>query len=154
MLASPPDLVDLLECEHRSYLARDERRGDPAELHLAATRTAEEMRSGADLVENAVFFDGVFHCSAQTLVRTADGYEPCDEATDATPLSVLSLVAAARAVGSERAHLIVDGRRTSFRVADFTPLLDRLLTRLAKPGPAPTRSWGDVRAACTGCRFA
>ncbi|MCX2947538.1 AAA domain-containing protein [Lentzea sp. NEAU-D7] len=154
MLASPSDLVDLLECEHRSFLARDERRGDPSELHLAAARTAAEMRSGADLVENAVFFDGVFHCSAQTLVRTADGYEPCDEASDFTPLAVLSLVAAAQALGATRAHLVVDGRRRSFRIADFTPLLGRLRTRLAKPSPAPKRSWGDVRAACTGCRFA
>ncbi|HEX7304776.1 MAG TPA: ATPase, partial [Lentzea sp.] len=154
MLASPSDLVDLLECEHRSFLARDERRGDPAELHRLAARTAADMRSGEEIVENAVFFDGVFHCEAQTLIRTPDGYEPCDVVPEATPLAVLSLVAAAQAVGAERAHLVVDGHRTSFRIADFTPLLGRLRTRLAKPGPAPTRSWGDVRAACTGCRFA
>lgn len=154
MLASPSDLVDLLECEHRSHLARDERRGDPDELHREAARTAADLRSGADLIENAVFFDGVFHCTAQTLVRTSDGYEPCDEVQEATPLNVLSLTAAAQALSAERAHLIVDGRRTSFRIADFAPLLERLKSRLAKPSPAPTRSWGDVRAACNGCRFA
>ncbi|SER86932.1 uncharacterized protein SAMN05216188_116194 [Lentzea xinjiangensis] len=154
MLVSPSDLVDLLECEHRSHLARDGRRGDPEELHRQAARTAAEMRAGQDPVEDAVFFDGVFHCSVRTLVRTPDGYEPCDEAPEATPLAVLSLTAAGQALGAERAHLVVDGRRTSFRVADFAPLLGRLLTRLAKPSPAPKRSWGDVRAACTGCRFA
>ncbi|SDG09915.1 uncharacterized protein SAMN05216553_105324 [Lentzea fradiae] len=154
MLVSPSDLVDLLECEHRSHLARAERRGDPAELRRRAARTAEEMRAGKDLVEDAVFFDGTFHCSARTLVRTPEGYEPCDEAGEATPLAVLSLVAAAQALGAERAHLIVDGRRTAFRVADFAPLLGRLKNRLATPGPAPERSWGEVRAACTGCRFA
>ncbi|MCP2249239.1 DEAD/DEAH box helicase [Lentzea aerocolonigenes] len=154
MLAGPSDLVDLLECEHRSYLGRADRQGDPDALHVEAERTAAEMRAGKDLVENAVFFDGVFHCTAQTLVRTPDGYEPCEEAQEATPLAVLGLTAAAQALGAARAHLVVDGRRTTFRVADFTPLLSRLKTRLAKPSPAPKRSWGDVRAACNGCRFA
>ncbi len=67
---------------------------------------------------------------------------------------MLSLTAAAQAIGAERAHLLVDGKRTSFRIADFAPLLGRLRNRLAKPSPAPKRSWGDVRAACNGCRFA
>ncbi|GAB2849308.1 bifunctional RecB family nuclease/DEAD/DEAH box helicase [Lentzea nigeriaca] len=151
MLASPSDLVDLLECEHRSYLGRADRLGDPAELRVQASVTADEMRAGKDVIENAVFFDGVFHCSA-TLIRTPSGYEPTAE--EATPLAVLSLTAAAQAVGAERAHLLVDGKRTSFRIADFAPLLGRLKARLAQPGPAPERSWGDVRAACTGCRFA
>ncbi|KJK45744.1 hypothetical protein UK23_25120 [Lentzea aerocolonigenes] len=151
MLASPSDLVDLLECEHRSYLGRNDRQGDPDELHAAASRTAAEMRAGQDIIESAVFFDGVFHCSA-TLIRTPAGYEPYAE--EATPLAILNLAAAAQAAGAERAHLLVDGKRTSFRVADFTPLLGRLKTRLAKPSPAPKRSWGELRAACTGCRFA
>ncbi|ANZ42281.1 hypothetical protein BBK82_46520 [Lentzea guizhouensis] len=154
MLASPSDLVDLLECEHRSFLGRTERRGDPDELAGAAERTAAEIRAGAEIIENAVFFDGVFHCTVSTLVRTDSGYEPCEDAAEATPLAVLNLTAAAQSLGAERAHLLVDGRRTTFRVADFAPLLGRLRTRLAKPGPAPTRSWGDVRPACTGCRFA
>lgn len=154
MLASPSDLVDLLECEHRSHLGRHDRRGDPDELHAAASRTAADMRASKDIIENAVFFDGVFHCSVPTLVRTPAGYEPCDEAAEATPLAVLNLTAAAQALGAERARLVVDGKRTSFRTADFTPLLNRLRARLAQPGPAPQRSWGEVRAACTGCRFA
>lgn len=152
MLAGPSDLVDLLECEHRSYLGREERAGDPAELQAQAARTAAEMRSGAELIEDAVFFDDGFHCTVRTLVLTPDGYEPCAE--EATPLAVLSLTAAAQTIGAERAHLLVDGRRTSFRIADFAPLLGRLKNRLAKPSPAPKRSWGDVRAACNGCRFA
>lgn len=152
MPAGPSDLVDLLECEHRSYLAREERAGDPAELQAQAARTAAEMRSGAELIEDAVFFDDGFHCTVRTLVLTPDGYEPCAE--EATPLAVLSLTAAAQAIGAERAHLLVDGKRTSFRIADFAPLLGRLKNRLAKPSPAPKRSWGDVRAACNGCRFA
>lgn len=154
MLASPVDLVDLLECEHRSYLARTERDGGSGEIEDAASRTAAELRLGKDLVENAVFFDGVFHCSARTVVLTPDGYEPCDEVAEATPLAVLNLTAAGVALGAASAHLIIDGKRTSFRVADFAPLLGRLRTRLAKPGRAPTRSWGEVRAACNGCRFA
>ncbi|MGZ3146980.1 DEAD/DEAH box helicase [Lentzea chajnantorensis] len=154
MLASPSDLVDLLECEHRSFLGRSERRGDPEELHRAASRTAADVRAGAEIVENAVFFDGAFHCAVPSLVRVGTGYEPCFDGSEATPLAVLNLTAAALALGAERAHLLVNGRRTTFRVADFAPLLGRLRTRLAKPGPAPARSWGDVRAACTGCRFA
>ena len=113
MLASPSDLVDLLECEHRSHLGRDDRRGDPDELHAQASLTAAAMRAGQELIENAVFFDGAFHCSARTLVRTPAGYEPCEEAGEATPLAVLNLTAAAQAIGAERAHLIIDGRRSS-----------------------------------------
>ncbi len=133
MLASPVDLVDLLECEHRSYLARTGRDDRPEELREAASRTAAEMRAGLDLIENAVFFERDFHCSVQTLVRTPDGYEPCENVPEATPLAVLSLTAAAQALNAEHAHLVVDGKRISFRVADFTPLLGRLKSRLAKP---------------------
>ncbi|MBB6119910.1 TM0106 family RecB-like putative nuclease [Nocardiopsis algeriensis] len=94
-------------------------------------------------------------------------YEPWDTKLTRRPgpgaVIQLTAYAQAVAVATGRAprhmHLLTgDGRTHTLDVADFTPILDtvttRLLQNLTRPPALPTPTWGHPRPACDGCGYA
>ncbi|WP_448058693.1 TM0106 family RecB-like putative nuclease [Cellulomonas hominis] len=144
-----------------------EDRASRAALEAKRAETLTVLRSGADVVFQAGFFDGRFGGWADFIVREGDGrYAVYDSklARHARPTALLQLAAYAdqlRAAGitvADRVHLILGDRTTtSHRLADLLPVYRERGARLQRmldehrAGPV-TAAWGDPRyRACGRC---
>jgi uncharacterized protein len=99
------------------------------DLRNAASATVDAMHSGADYINQAVFFDGKWVGYADLLEKVSDGrYEVIDVKLARTPKAHVLLQLAAysehltriQGVRPEKMHIILGTKeRASFRVADF-----------------------------------
>ena len=138
----------------------------------ARDATLAAMRSGVDVVYQAVFFDGEFLGKADFVRRvggsvdTGWSYEVWDTklARHAKPGALLQMAAyseqitAAGFPAPERMHVWLGSKDESHHdVDDVLPVLHRvrevLRTRLAEPAAPPVPLWADARHACGHCRF-
>ncbi len=135
-------------------------------LTAAAEQTLEALRSDAEVVYQATFFDGGFVGHADFLERTAEGWLVTDTKlarSDSVPalLQIAAYAAALAAAGvpaAPTARLVLgSGAVSEHPLADIVPAyrarrarLDRVLSEhRADDGPA---AWGDTRwMACGRC---
>lgn len=146
-------------------------RSTPETLAAAQQLTVEALRSGAEVVFQATFFDGRFLGFADFLVRAGDSlrYEVYDTklARRAKVTALLQLAAYADQlarldipVGDEVHLLLGDGSTSTHHLRDILPVyLDRRAqlenmfdTHAAGGSAAPPVAWGDPRyRACGRC---
>ena len=130
----------------------------------ARGKTLEAMRSGADVIYQAVLFDGQWLGYADFLERVGpNSYEVVDAklARSAKAAALLQtslyseLLAAMQSQEPDRMHLVLgDGARQSFRVGDFRAYLRHAKSRLELVAAAPAAStYPEPVEHCRVCRW-
>src|SRR5213592_1625363 len=147
--------------------------GEPWDFEAAARRTAEAMRTGAEVISQATFVDGRWRGRADFLLRIERpttlgswGYEPLDAklARAEKPTYVLQLcfysagVAAIQGVPPERMHVLLGiGEQRALRYDDFAAYYRRVRAgfeaaiaapQVTEPYPVEHCALCDFRAVC------
>jgi len=161
----------MLERLRHSHTVVEITRPAISEIAHAVQQSEQALRSGADVVFQAAFFDGRFLGYADFIIRSDDAdaepsYEVYDTklARSAKITALLQLAAYSEQLQNmgirtgERVHLVLgDGRTSSHRLQDILPVYRRRRARLQGMidgrliDPAAT-AWNDPRyAACGRC---
>src|SRR5216117_1819315 len=147
--------------------------GEPWDFEAAARRTAEAMRTGAEIISQATFVDGRWRGRADFVLKIeratrlgAWGYEPLDAklARAEKPTYVLQLcfysagVAAIQGVPPERMHVLLGiGEQRALRYDDFAAYYRRVRAgfeaaiaapQVTEPYPVEHCALCDFRAVC------
>jgi uncharacterized protein len=129
----------------------------------AARETGDALRAGADVVYQACLVDGAWRGFADFLERGPDGgYEVVDTklARHAKPSHLFQVCFYSSVVGRlqggdpERMHIVLgDGRRESFRVADYDAYYRRVRGRFLDAVSSPSETYPYPVAHCALCAF-